>query len=94
MQKIYLVSGIFPLLQANIHQRVIEGSGSIFTYQSVGNAGQTSRVQGSNDGLNWSDIVTFSHESSNQVLSKVRQHTFCYLKTDGDATLELKRGGA
>lgn len=62
------------------------GRGStVYTYQSTG-AG-TSNVLGSNDGVNWTTIVTLSNTDS-----AVLVHSWLYLKCDGPLSIKVSRG--
>lgn len=65
-------------------------SGSTFTYQIIGSVGQTAQVYGSNNNINWQKLldVTLASESE----SNVSQHTFKYLKIEGDAKVLISCG--
>lgn len=70
------------------------GGGSIYGFQCTGLTGQTATVQGSLDGTNWVDIISFEIESDSDVLPAQRQFVYSWLQVSGDATLVIVRSAA
>ncbi|MBV6551770.1 hypothetical protein KTN00_12165 [Acinetobacter soli] len=68
----------------------VGGVGSTFTYQIIGNAGQTAQVYGSNNNVDWQKLLDVTLVSESE--SSISQHTFKYLKAEGDAKVLISRG--
>lgn len=94
MKLVNIVSGVVELPLDKDVAYIVTGSGSVFTYTCSGQAGQTGKVRGSIDGVDWVDIVEFTIDTDGQVLSDVKQHTFPRLEFSGNARLKAARGGA
>ncbi len=69
---------------------VVGSSGYTFTYQVIGTVGQTAQVYGSNNETDWQKLIDVTLASECE--STVSQHTFKYLKVEGDARVLVSRG--
>lgn len=94
MKIIHFLTGTVELPLSNENEYITNGGGSVFTYTCSGLAGQTGKVRGSIDGVDWVDIVEFTIDTDGQVLSDVKQHTFPRLEFSGSARLKAARGNA
>ena len=65
----------------------VTGSDSLFTYQNTGNT--SALIQGSNDAIEWTDIVTIAASTS-----KTATHSFKFVRLVGDTSVIANRGTA
>lgn len=70
----------------------VSGRGSRYMAVCSGTVGQTSKLQGSIDGIKWIDIVDFTIESSITPLSEPLEFYYPLLQVTGTATLKIARG--
>ena len=70
------------------------GSGSIHTIQCTGLTGQTGVIDGSLDGVNWVNLVTFNIENDSDILTVILQFLYLNIRVTGDANVIIVRGAA
>lgn len=88
------VSNIEVVQKISEYASVLNGRGSMHTYQAFGAPGETVTVYGSNDQEHWTRIITLTVDDDGETPSKVEQHTFAYLRALGSATVTVGRGEA